>query len=295
VPDASDVVVVGSINVDLTRRVPHHPAPGETVLAEHGSRGLGGKGANQAVAAAAAGAAVGFVGCVGDDPEGGFALDRLAASGVDTARVRVVEGAPTGTALVVVAADGENTIVVDLAANAALTAADVDAALDGQPVVLLQGEVPPQVVVHAVERAASTGSRCVLNLAPAIDVPGLPWLLLDLLVVNEPEAAALAARVGLVLDDEPERAAAALAERLGTSVVLTLGARGAAYAERSGSSGLVPPPPVDRVVDTTGAGDAFVGALAAALVRRTPLAEAVEHGNAAGAAAVARGRQDATA
>jgi ribokinase len=237
------VVVVGSLNVDVVATVERHPQSGETVLGSGLHRWPGGKGANQAVAAAEAGAAVVLVGCVGDDADGVAYLAGLTARGVDATAERQVSG-PTGTALVVVDRDGENTIVVVPAANAEVSADDLDdLALGPEDVVLLQLEIPLPVVEAAVNRAGAAGARVVLNLAPFAQLPADLLDACDPVVVNEHESATLTRRPA--------------------SLLVTLGPRGARW-ERRGDPIEVDAPQVE-VVDTTGAGDMFAGTLAAAL------------------------------
>ena len=262
------VVVLGSLNVDLVTRVERHPRPGETVLGTGLVRLAGGKGANQAVAAAAAGADVAMVGCVGDDAGGTAYRTRLTARGVDVHAVRVVPGVPSGHAVVTVAEGGENSIVVVPGANDLLDEREV-AAVDGlRPgdVLLVQLEVPRAVVCTAVRRAAGRGARVVLNIAPYAALPPDVVALADPVVANEHEMAALA-EAGA----EPR------------SVLVTFGANGASW------DGLTVPAHVvaaAEVADTTGAGDAFCGALAAALARGARREEALDAALAAGAAAV---------
>ncbi|MDF3045755.1 MAG: ribokinase [Ornithinibacter sp.] len=262
------VVVLGSLNVDLVTRVERHPRPGETVLGTGLVRLAGGKGANQAVAAAAAGAGVAMVGCVGDDAGGTAYRTRLTARGVDVHAVRVVPGVPSGHAVVTVAEGGENSIVVVPGANDLLDEREV-AAVDGlRPgdVLLVQLEVPRAVVCTAVRRAAGRGARVVLNIAPYAALPPDVVALADPVVANEHEMAALA-EAGA----EPR------------SVLVTFGANGASW------DGLTVPAHVvaaAEVADTTGAGDAFCGALAAALARGARREEALDAALAAGAAAV---------
>lgn len=260
------VLVVGSLNVDLVATVPAQPRPGETVLGSGLRRFPGGKGANQAVAAAAAGAAVRLVGCVGTDREGAAYLDGLAARGVDVSGVRRVAGRPTGTALITVDPQGENAIVVVPGANAALRPSDLDIDLADADVVLLQLEVPLAVVTEAVRRAAAAGTRVVLNVAPYAELAPDVLDLADPVVANEHEAAALR---------RPPR-----------SLVVTLGARGARWL-RDGTVVEVAAPVAD-VVDTTGAGDAFAGALAAALATGAAAEAALLNAVGAGSAAVSR-------
>ena len=262
------VLVLGSLNVDLVTHVERHPGPGETVLGEGLARLAGGKGANQAVAAAAAGAQVSMLGAVGDDDAGRAYVDRLRRLGIDTGGIVVRPGQPTGTALIVVDGAGENTIVVAAGANAEVgdeAIAAVESAGPGD-VLLAQLEVPLETVARAFDVAARRGVRVVLNAAPYAVLPGSALTLADPVVVNEHEAVMLADTAGLP-----------------ASLLVTFGARGADW------DGLRLPAvdvPEDAVVDTTGAGDAFCGALAAALARGEERESALGAALAAGAAAV---------
>lgn len=238
------ILVVGSINQDLRAGVERLPGPGETVIGRSLDRSAGGKGANQAVAAAVAGAAVDMLGAVGDDDAGRGSVAAMAAHGVRVEHIAVVADAPTGTAIIQVDDGGENSIVVIPGANHAVAEADlgpVDQLIAGD-ILLLQLEIPLPVVAAAAHRAAAAGARVVLNLAPFAPVDADVLALADPLIVNEHEAAQLAA-AGL---EAP-------------SVLTTLGARGSTWADLH-----VPAEPVE-VVDSTGAGDSFCGALAAAL------------------------------
>lgn len=269
-PASPEVVVVGSLNLDLVVRVQRHPVPGETVLGGDASRHPGGKGANQAVAAARLGRRVAMVGCVGDDDAGRFLTDALAADRVDTAMVRAVVDTPTGMALITVDEHAENAIVVSPGANVRLTRDDVVAAagmLAGAAVVLLQLEVPDEAVLAAAEAAAGT---VVLNPAPARPLPAALLGRTDVLVPNRSELALLAgADVPSDLDG-----VAALARSLHgpAAVVVTLGAQGALVVD-GGTVTHIPPAAVTPV-DTTAAGDAFCGALADALTGGSDLAAA---------------------
>ncbi len=274
------VVVVGSLNQDLTVVVDTIPTSGETVLGGEVVYACGGKGANQAIAAARAGAAVRMVGCVGNDPAGDALVEQLRHDGVGTAAVTFVPG-PTGLAVIAVDRSGENTIIVSPGANAACTAGTVtDALSDLQPddVVVAQAEISVDGIAAAADLAAAGGARFVLNLAPPVPLD-LSQLRMTALVVNEHEACVVAGQLGVAGPNE-------LAERLGTTVVVTRGADGVLIADADGETHLSAYP-ADVVVDTTGAGDAFVGALAAALVAGSSLADAVRWGAAAGSIAVA--------
>jgi ribokinase len=277
------VAVVGSLNLDLVVRAARLPGPGETVSGDDVFRNPGGKGANQAVAAARLGRRVAMVGCVGDDAAGRELLESLAGAEVDTERVRVVDGVPSGTAFITVGDDGENQIVVSPGANARLTAADVDdarPALEAAAVTLLQLEVPLEVVAAA---AATAGGRVVLNPAPVRDLPGGLLAGVDVLVPNRVELAQLAgARPPSSVEE-----AAELAGRLPTrAVVVTLGADGALVVE-DGRVTHVPAVAV-RPVDTTAAGDAVCGGLADALAGGASLLEAARRAVRVAAAACLR-------
>ncbi|GAA1248579.1 PfkB family carbohydrate kinase [Oryzihumus leptocrescens] len=264
------VFVLGSLNVDLVTRVERHPRPGETLMGEGLARFAGGKGANQAVAARAAGADVVMLGAVGEDDGGAAYRRRLAALGIDAGPVSVEAGAVTGHAIITVDAAGENVIVVVPGANAAVSASHLSALDQAGPgdVLLASLEVPVAAVVAAVRRATGAGARVVLNLAPYAALPHDVVALADPVVVNEHEALALAD-----------------AGQVPGSLLVTFGANGAAW------DGIPAPAvgvPEGEVLDTTGAGDAFCGALAAALARGLGRDEALAAAMEAGAEAVRR-------
>jgi ribokinase len=259
-----DVVVVGSVNLDLVVTVPSLPHAGETVLATGYHEFVGGKGGNQAVAAARLGRRVAFVGHVGSDPAGSTARSTLAGEGVDVSLLTPVDG-PTGRAFVQVDASAENQIIVVGGANALLTSDAVAAAaplLAESTVVVSQLEVPLEAVLEAARR---TSGLFVLNPAPAQSLSSELLDLVDVLVVNEGEFEVVA---GAPVSSE-ELTSASLPAR----VVVTVGARGALV--RDGEAVLSVEAPQVDVVDTTGAGDTFVGALAAALARDVAYADAV--------------------
>jgi len=260
------VVVVGSVNADLVVAVDALPAPGETVAGGRFARWGGGKGANQAVAAARLGASVTLVGAVGDDPFGDDALRELAAEGIDVSAVARVN-APTGVALIVVDASGENQIAVASGANAEVS---VPAASLGDAIVLLGHEVPDAAIAAGADR----GGRVILNPAPAREIDPCVLAARPILTPNASEAAQLTG------EREPEAAARALAAKTGAPVLVTLGADGALLLD--GDIERIPAPRVD-VVDTTGAGDTVNGALAAELASGRELREAVRFALAAAA------------
>jgi ribokinase len=272
------VVVVGSINADMTLCVTRLPALGETVLGRLQGTTLGGKGANQAVTSARQGATTALVGKVGGDAPGRALTDLLAAEGLDLSDLSVAADAPTGQALITVDDSGANTIVVAQGANAALTPDDVEharTAIRAASVVLCQLETPIDSVRRALSIAREAGVTTVLNPAPATSLPDALLALVDVLVPNEAEAASLAGTT-----DMPA-ALEALRSATNGVVVITLGAAGAlvAIADRRWN---VPSLPV-TAIDTTAAGDAFCGTLAAGLARRLDLGAALSRAAAAGA------------
>jgi ribokinase len=273
---APKIVVVGSLNIDLTYRVSRLPLPGETVRATDVFTGFGGKGANQAVAVARAGGAASLIGCVGTDDAGTRYLARLRTEGVGVDGVGRAD-APTGSAAILVDERGENCIVVNAGANHAIAPADID--LRGDEIrradaLLAQLECPLAVVKRAAEIARAAGVLVVVNPSPWNDdfpAAGIPA---DVLIVNEHEAEALGEQPAEVL------------------VVITRGA-GPTRARRDGRTVEATPPRVEPV-DTVGAGDAFAGALVVALAEGRPLESALDFANVAGALATLRpGAQEA--
>lgn len=271
------IVVVGSVNTDLVVRASRIPSPGETVTGGRFLQADGGKGANQAVAAARLGAHVTFVGRVGADELGEHAVTGLRDEGIDVRFVTRDPGAASGVALIVVDGSGENAIAVAPGANARLSSADVEAAagvIEEADALLLQLETPLEPVERAASIASEAGVRVILNPAPARPIPESLLALVDVLTPNEGEARALGG------ESEVEAAAAALRRRGVGTVVVTLGSRGALLVTHEGET-RVATVAVD-VVDTTGAGDAFNGALAAGLAEGMDLEAAARFGCAAG-------------
>ncbi|NUP73216.1 MAG: ribokinase [Sinomonas sp.] len=280
------MVVVGSINADIVLAVDELPLPGQTVLAGSTKVLPGGKGANQAVAAARLGARVAFIGAVGEDPYAGLALAGLREAGVDISGVAAV-GETTGQAFVAVDRSGENSIIVSPGANARVDEALVSRhrkLLASAAVLVLQGELPPEAANAA---ARATSARLVLNLAPVIPLDPALIRESDPLVVNEHEARLALKMLGAPAGEGPETDESVVAALVGRgirSVVMTRGARGALLADGAGLTS-IPAPPVDAL-DTTGAGDAFVGALSARIGEGSTLEEAVRLAVRVGAYAV---------
>ncbi|MEU1403583.1 ribokinase [Streptomyces sp. NPDC005728] len=275
------IAVLGSTNMDLVTYVTKAPQRGETVTGREFRTIPGGKGANQAIAAARAGATVTMIGAVGNDAFGVRLRDTLEHSGVDTDFLRTVEG-QSGTAHIVVDDEGGNSIVVVPGANGTvdhLVPGD-EGVLASADALLLQLEIPLAAVVTGAQAARRHGVRTVLTPAPAQPLPPELLAATDLLVPNEYEAVTLTGRT------DPREAAAALLE-LVPEVVVTLGATGCLYLAR-GAEPLVVPAPQVKAVDSTGAGDTFVGALAVALAEEKPVREALSWAAAAAALSVQR-------
>ena len=283
------VLVVGSINMDLVVRTGRLPAPGETILGKTFTKIPGGKGSNQAVAAARLGAKVSMVGCVGDDAYGGELLSGLRENQVDATRVAVCDRVNTGLAVITVDEGGANTIVVVSGANACLTPQVVEAALAdfAEPgVLLLQQEIPPEVVDNAVLAAKRSGWLVMLNPAPAREVAGSTLACVDVLLPNETEAGIM---TGLKIDtiDAAILAGTILLEKGVGAVVITLGKQGALYCSRAGLAELIPPLKV-AAVDSTAAGDAFAGALACCLAEGKAIADSLRFATRVAALSVTR-------
>ncbi len=282
----ADIVVIGSLNADLVVRAPRFPAPGETIRGEDLATIAGGKGANQAVAAARLGASVAMIGCVGADAFGSTLIENLKQNNVDARLVRRDGSAATGTAIIVVNGDGENSIVLSPGANGRVSSHDIGpAALAGTKLLLLQFEIPIETVVFSARLAREKRIGVILNPAPAQAIPDDLLKNSDYVLPNQTELALLTGRK--ISDRESlEAAARSLVARGAKNVIVTLGQKGALIVNRLRKKYV----PSFRVkpVDTTGAGDAFIGGLAFALLHRKSLQDAVQYGCACGALATTR-------
>lgn len=270
------IVVVGSFNTDLTTYMERLPRPGETVHGRKFVTGPGGKGSNQAVAAARLGAEVTFVGRVGVDAFGDMALRMWQQEGINTAYVVRDTEQPTGVAPILVDDSGENMIVVALGANLTVSSQDVDAArpaIATADVVIVQLEIRQETTAYALQVAKEYGVRTILNPAPASPLPSEVLALADYLTPNETELEVLGQRDLLTSDTQ--------------TLVMTAGAEGAVWTRKDGSTGKIPTFVV-KVVDTTGAGDAFNGGLSVALAEGKSLTDAIRFANATAALCVTR-------
>jgi len=289
-----DILVIGSLNADLVVRAPHFPQPGETISGGDLQIIPGGKGANQAVAAARQGASVAMLGRVGSDSFGPFLLDSLKSNSVDITHVHADDSA-TGTAIIVVDANGQNSIVLSAGANGKVSPVDVDNATLFRPsLILLQLEIPTPTVLHAARYARKNNIRVILNPAPAKPLPDELISLIDFIIPNETELSLL---TGIEVKDIPsaEKAAKVLLDRGAKNVIVTLGEKGALLV--SGNQTTQVTAYKVYVVDTTAAGDAFIGGFASALLESDDMRqqasslqiiEAVKYANACGALAATK-------
>ncbi|AMQ82221.1 ribokinase [Pseudomonas glycinae] len=285
---STNVVVIGSLNMDLVTRAPRLPRGGETLIGHSFATVSGGKGANQAVAAARLGAKVSMVGCVGTDAYGVQLREALLAEQIDCQAVSVVEDS-SGVALIVVDDNSQNAIVIVAGANGSMTPAVIDrfdAVLQAADVIICQLEIPDATVGHALKRGRELGKTVILNPAPASRPLPADWFAaIDYLIPNESEAAALS---GLPVDslETAEKAAAHLIALGAGKVIITLGAQGSLFANGTGYQHF--PAPKVKAVDTTAAGDTFVGGFAAALAAGKTEDEAIRFGQIAAALSVTR-------
>lgn len=259
------VTIVGSLNVDTTLRIKRMPLPGETLAAEGKSSAAGGKGANQAVSAARSGAQTAFIGEVGKDNSGQMMLDEMKANGIDVAGIRENDQVSTGTASILLDENGQNSILIYGGANQQLSPTDVEAAKDkitAADFVVAQFETPQAATLRAFQLAKANGVTTILNPAPAQKIDPEVLKLTDLIIPNETESAEL---TGVIITDETSMliSAAKFAQMGVRNLIITVGAKGAFYCTQDGYS-FIPAFKVNAV-DTTAAGDTFIGALSSQL------------------------------
>lgn len=278
------LLVAGSMNMDMVTRVMRHPAPGETIHGQGTNFFFGGKGANQAVAAARSGAAVHMAGALGNDAFGREILSGLSAEGINVDHV-IMKPVGTGTAVITVDAEGENTIVLSAGANGAYAPDDVkEIDFTNYYAVLLQNEIPWETNRAILLQAKEAGIRAVFNPAPAMRMDPQFLPLLDLLILNEIEAEAICG-MPAGSSDQAKRAGERLVKSGVRAVIITLGSRGAVYADNSGEMMVIPSFRV-TAIDTTAAGDTFIGAFAARYYSGHPLSFCLRYASASAALAV---------
>jgi len=282
----SDVVVCGSLNMDLLSQVERLPLPGETVLGTRYQHSAGGKGLNQAIACARMGVPTAMIGAVGDDAHGNSLIELLRAEDIDISQVRTRTGATTGLAQVMLAASGENSIVVHAGANASLKPNDVVRDLPEAIVYLAQLETPLETIEAFFDAAKQVGGCCVLNTAPAVTGSERLLSVADVLVMNETELAYYADQDAGVSAAQVRRLGPRLLQRPQQALIVTLGAEGT-WIFTHASEEFIPVTPV-TVLDTTGAGDCFTGVLAAGIALGQVLPEAARRASRAAAIAVTR-------
>jgi len=278
-PKRPRIAVIGSANIDLTTFAKQFPKPGETIFGDRFDLGFGGKGANQAVAARLCGAEVFMVARVGSDLFGPATIENFRKQGIDPTHVKQVEGLSSGVAPIFVEPDGQNRILVVKGANDALRPADVDAAAETLKTVdciVLQFEIPLETVYYTVEFAHKHGIRCIVNPAPAQAVDMAALKDLDYFVPNETEAETITGSPVKNIEDA-RKCAEKLVDHGIRRVIITLGAKGSLLAGRDGSEHVAPF--AMNSVDSTGAGDAFIGSFAVFLGEGVPEREAVRRAN----------------
>ena len=276
---APRIAVIGSANTDLITFSDVFPRPGETLFGQNFDLGFGGKGANQAIAARLCGADVVMVARVGSDLFGEATINNFKSFGIDTTHVKIVPGVPTGVAPIFVDPSGQNRIIVVKGANDRLLPADVDAAapqLRGVDIIILQFEIPLETIYHTVRFARTNKIRCIVNPAPALPADLAQLTAADYFIPNETEAELIGGHPVRTLEDAVTCAKALLGKGF-RKVILTLGARGSLLADAGGAVHI--PPHVVTAVDSTGAGDAFIGSLATFLAEGVSEQEAIARAN----------------
>ncbi|MEH7097444.1 ribokinase [Neobacillus vireti] len=283
-----NILVVGSINMDIVNRVVNHPIPGETIKGLSTVYSPGGKGANQAVAAALAGGRVGMLAAIGSDPYGLELVESLAKANVDTKAIKKKEGT-SGMAFITVSESGENTIILSEGANGRLTIKDVEeqlGLLDEAEILLVQNEIPLETTLFLLKEAQQRNVQTYFNPAPALEIPSEILQLIDVLIVNETEMEVV---TGIRIETEEARGQALnwLVDHGVRSVILTLGEKGSHYYSKTETC-LITPGFKVKAVDTTAAGDTFIGAFAAAKASGNNTKEAILFATAASALAVTK-------
>lgn len=283
----SKIVVIGSLNMDLAITTPRVPAIGETILGDGFITVPGGKGANQAVAAAKLGGDVTMIGCVGNDIFGQNLLENLALNGVNTKNIKMLQGSPTGVAVIIIN-DGNNCIIVDPGANARLRTQDIEKMeklIRNSSIIIVQLEIPLETVECAVNLARKHNVKVLLNPAPAVKLSDELLGMVDILTPNESECEILTG-ISIKSVEDAKSAVKYLLQKGIKTVVATLGGNGVVY--NCGSELIHKPVSKVSVIDTTAAGDAFSGALAVAVSKEENISDAINFANAVGTLTVTK-------
>lgn len=286
------IVVIGSLNYDMVLKVPHLPVLGETLPADEAAFSAGGKGANQAVQASKLGVPVYMIGCVGQDFQGDFMLGSAEKYGVDTSYIRRCDQ-PTGMGVINAAPDGSVFATIVRGANFALTKEDIDRAEDlmkEAAIVILQMEIPQEINMYAIDKAKSCGCKVLMNAAPAEEMDDEYMKKCDIIVVNEVEAG-FYLKQDIETADQAREGAKVLADRYGADIIMTLGAAGAVVSD-GGKISFIPSKKVNAI-ETTGAGDSFIGGVGYSLMQGMDLTRACQFATCCSAVTVCRvGAQD---
>lgn len=282
------IVVIGSLNYDIILKSSRLPERGETMPVDNAAFSAGGKGANQAVQAAKLGVPTYMVGCVGKDAQGSYLLQTANIYGVNTEHVKIIPDVPSGMGVISALEDGSVYASIVRGANYAVTKEDIDAAeplLRQAAIVILQMEIPPEINIYAIQKAKACGCKVLLNAAPAMEIPECYLQMCDILVVNEVEAAFY---LNSELDsiDLAKAGAQKLSDRYGADIIITLGKAGAVVSD-GGELAFIPAKKVEAI-ETTGAGDSFIGGVGYALMQDMTLTEACKFATACSAITVCR-------
>lgn len=282
------IVVIGSLNYDIILKSSRLPERGETMPVDNAAFSAGGKGANQAVQAAKLGVPTYMVGCVGEDAHGSFLLQTANTYGVNTGHVKTIPGVPSGMGVISALEDGSVFASIVRGANYAVTKEHIDAAeslMQEAEIVILQMEIPLEINVYAIQKAKACGCRVLLNAAPAMDIPEQYLKMCDIIVVNEVEAA-FYLNTDLATVEQAKAGAARLATRYGADIIVTLGKAGSVVSDQ-GKLTFIPAQEV-KAIETTGAGDSFIGGVGYALIQNMTLTEACKFATACSAITVCR-------
>ncbi len=272
------LIVFGSINLDVTYHVKKLPKAGQTVISDHFLIGPGGKGANQALASARMGTKTALVGKVGDDASGMRVLNNLKKNEVMTSGVAKADDNTTGTSTIIVDKNGENQIIYSPGANAEVTADQLPGdILHKKNMLLVQMELPLEQTMIGIKNARDNGAKVICNMAPAQKLPAVVLKIIDYLIINEHEAIDCLKSMKLEVDSDPTKQALTLAREGNLTCVITLASKGCVAVTADEKIFVIQPPPIEKPIDTTGAGDCFCGTFAACLHEGFEMKKALQY------------------